>query len=513
MKYRVGVLSPFTTIWFLLTHSNFSFVFRLSSLLSTLQMPPTPHTRTTYTSLVSPMLILQNNCKRLSGMAKRRHNHLFLFLAFGATIITSLTLRIFETTTASTISREQRFADTAVEARLEKAYLDSINETIPAHDGLEKDTETRNKQILPSKTKTTTKDSRPRLIIHVGPAKTGTTTLQTSFTYLKDSLRRDNLDYQGRFYRPFVDAKGNYILNRTSSSLLEGFRALRYCSDKRKCVLEVKEILQRHRGYPRNILLSDETFDSWKAEDYELLREILSEEWQVEVLVVYRRYYEWLLSKKYQFERLDYTNPRKTRWPRGKGGPRPVFPDWIEKDIPSPAFVARQVNGTFPLLWANLHSKDGVVGDTVCNALAAEKACAKTLDLSKGRDNVVMNKAKDGTDLRYYDSIAVGAKDMINISAFSRPYIRKAVQSFHEKGKSLTLQTLPILCPSENELQQLLAISLQMERDVYPNISPPAYQQHVDGFQARASDQSFCWVDVGMVLADPDWRLLFSEFK
>lgn len=76
---------------------------------------------------------------------------------------------------------------------------------------------------------------KPKLVIHIGPHKTASTTLQTDLTYYQDILRLDNYKYLGRYYHPTTvvlkqknDSKTNMDssfvkLNRTPDSKLQTY--------------------------------------------------------------------------------------------------------------------------------------------------------------------------------------------------------------------------------------------------------------------------------------------------
>jgi len=183
--------------------------------------------------------------------------------------------------------------------------------------------------------------AKPHLVLHVGPSKTGTTSLQTDLTRFQDRgyLAADNYFYAGRYYHPFYNEKGILQVNKTTSPLLDEARGMlqKECtlSPRSRCCAEFKRQLDEYRRLGLNVILSDEAFNHFwlSPADYHAIREALQDEWDVVVVVGYRRFYEWIASYKYQRDRLDHKNVVwKNAWPGPEGGKPidPLFPAVIE---------------------------------------------------------------------------------------------------------------------------------------------------------------------------------------
>jgi len=424
---------------------------------------------------------------------------------------------------------------------------------------------------------------RLRIILHVGPAKTATTTLQTVFTEFATELQSDGIQYMGRFYQPYVNSIGKLILNRSESDLLNLFREWTKCRNRDACLLDIKRYLHEQYQYYNDttsfsnisntthsnsslpipplstLLLSDESFDAWTAHDYQLLAETLQGDHDVLVMAGYRRYYEWLLSKKFQQERVDHTNRRKVIWPRNpRRGPRPFFPDWTREvfsnnitpngpdvilpSFISPAYVARQVNASFPLVLVHGYYGDAfnLEAYTFCHALQAQHACQRAMSStptdtflmtnlssiipshnnnrsSLNQHNTIVLNAQDAmeADDRYYDAIAIAAaqRGLVNTSAWSRTTVREAVKHHQESTMGQSRHDLPMQCPSAAELDALLSYSLQQEQQLVPKLYATHRDEHVAGFQHKVETQAFCWVDVPAVLNMEEWIRFFETLN
>jgi len=111
-----------------------------------------------------------------------------------------------------------------------------------ANDGLSQITKAVSTGLTDEATTGTTTTKKGHLILHLGPSKTGTTSLQTDLTTAQDQgwLSKDNFHFAGRYYRPYVsNITGQFVINRSESKLLAVARTMfrdgsEDCSDFRR---------------------------------------------------------------------------------------------------------------------------------------------------------------------------------------------------------------------------------------------------------------------------------------
>ena len=387
-------------------------------------------------------------------------------------------------------------------------------------------------------------EKKGHLILHVGPSKTATTSLQTDLTMAEDRgwLGENNFHFAGRFYRPYIsDNTGSLVMNRSESKLLEVARtmfreddnddATDFSAFRRELEAVYNEQMRATRvkdgpSTPlQTVILSDEVFGNmWlDPEIYETIRDTVSDEWQVTVVVGYRRFFEWILSSKFQRDRTDRTSAGgKERWP-SEGGRAllPIFPDTLENDQWRQWYhysdtILGAVRQTFPVRMINLHATDdaSVLTQFLCDILDnADFACAR----SRERDVLEQTKLNTQEDSAvpslYYDALATAAAEMgwIDEDAHSRQQLRNAIRLYQEETRGLTSDDLPELCPSSSELESLYERSLEFERLYIPSLlTEPA---HREAFEAKIADNSYCWVDAATVLMDPQWKQFFHQFS
>jgi hypothetical protein len=195
-------------------------------------------------------------------------------------------------------SSQLEYTKPGVHPQNEKVHVrkSSVNKatTIPAAEQASKDS-------LSTKTK-----NQPNLFIHLGPSKTGTSTIQRESVYWQETLAVDKYYYLGKFgdvkYRSpakipilfndddcFRQASSDYKSNRTSH-----FR-------ETLCWKDRIDGLDRHRVRKENIVLSYEAYSyrnmyKDRSSDFFQMLRVGFDGWNVTIIPTYRRYYEWYLS-------------------------------------------------------------------------------------------------------------------------------------------------------------------------------------------------------------------------
>ena len=162
-------------------------------------------------------------------------------------------------------------------------------------------------------------DNKPYFIVHIGPSKTGTTTIQKESVALEDVLARDDYVYMGKF------SKRKYQLH--------GYRALKQDS----CLFETESYLLNNTGkdhhqalamdvpcwnermtnlqqFHKNVVVSEEAYS------FSLLQKLLNaistafRDWNLLYVVTYRRYAEWMLSALKQKHYRVQCVGEKSKW-------------------------------------------------------------------------------------------------------------------------------------------------------------------------------------------------------
>jgi hypothetical protein len=401
-----------------------------------------------------------------------------------------------------------------------------------------------------------------RLILHVGPSKTATTTLQADLTMAHDRgwLSKDRMIYVGRFYHPTVHLRsGVLVLNRSESALLASARTIRSsqsdanttCCTSFAAILdsvyrgELKSYNQADAGFDEEhfeltVVMSDEYFSkAWQDNGYyRALSDSLRDEWDVVIVAGYRRFYEWILSSKYQRDRTDHIGiGGKELWtslsagddrskaviPKGTGRElQPMFPTtfrtWREQYQYTDS-ILHHVDGIFPIRLINLHSANekSLVSHLLCVVVAgAEHACA----LSRQRDVETLEattlNSQEGKTIPslYYDAIATEASrvGLIDVEQYTRRQVRETIRYYHEIALGRLPDDLILACPSPKQLGELLAVSMDLERSCMPELGASSGDDHRAGFEAKVATKAYCWVNATANLEQQHWQEFFQQF-
>lgn len=409
-------------------------------------------------------------------------------------------------------------------------------------------------------------EKKGHLYIHVGPSKTATTTLQTDLTKFVKVLEKENHYYLGRWYQHDENESLRWYQHDKNESLhqrvqWETLQALEPALDHRHtpctlsprsdCLLEFKtkldesynstiaHIQQQQDASKRSatltfVMSSERLSNCWTSpEDYEAIRDTLSEDWDVTIVVSYRRFYSFIRSSKFQMDRVDRDGGKfgkKRLWPKSGGSHLNgyfnvkngqlrkfhVFTDTAvenaKKYLPVKMFYPFNYDTASDAL---INSTESVLTKFLCNILPhANDACSLSREIDANATTKMLNPRTDEDDM-LYDTIATKASDadLFNTTHYSRPEVRKAVRRFNEEELQQGIIDLDLDCPSDVQLLSLLEKSLMFEYKYAPDLAkdPRNINKHLADFHALVEKRAFCWVDTDKILERTEWKNFFSS--
>jgi hypothetical protein len=377
-------------------------------------------------------------------------------------------------------------------------------------------------------------DTRPVLVILVGPPKTATTTLQMHLSdpRIQADLRKDNYLYQGRR----LGARQTPLLRTLTD---------RRCKDKTKrarknkkampeCWNSFTDELDRLHQNGQNVILveeylSDASFDLPSFQQ-------ATTKWQVLIVVTYRQFWSWLPSFKNQFEK-NIHKVALSSFERKSSDPLPWLLD-RSRTTSSPEFykamtsvknrkeirVASVMSGKYLPYTDNIMDLYRELGDQVrimnihienmkvtsnffCEILPnAPNTCHDPLHQTN-RQSFNPSIPMD------YQLIAVDAVDrgLLGQSKFNRSQVVTILEQ-HHKGM-LESRPLPLECMDQASLEAFLAESMRLERELVPDFYAAHEEQHRKSFWNAAAQNKFCSVNTTAVLIDPDWLSIFVQLE
>jgi hypothetical protein len=364
--------------------------------------------------------------------------------------------------------------------------------------------------------------NKSRLVLHVGPPKTATTSIQTDLTAFEESLKSDGYEYAGRFYRSFTNLQGNASTRREDSRLQKSATSVfKACKElpRTNCFRDFVVELDKYEA-GQKVIISDESLSSWREEDVMALREAIGNEWDVLVVVGYRRLYEWLPSTKFQRERIDRWSAVKSNWPGPglKGLPLdPLFPDYLEKWRIHHVYTDVLVDmfqKAFPVSVLNLYDEATVRTTLLCNIIHdAPNTCTKSKQLDQDQGETRVNQINDAPS-SYYDSLATAAahRGLLDVNTVERRYVACDIKKHQVEVLKQGFMDFPLKCPTERELSKFLNDSLLFEAKLIPSSSEASVAEHKERFRSHSESKAFCWIDTDAALASEEWKSYFSRY-
>jgi hypothetical protein len=275
-----------------------------------------------------------------------------------------------------------------------------------------------------------------------------------------------------------------------------------------------------------HIILSDEKISEaqmkwWSVERTEtlwnILREQLGQTYNFQVVMVYRRYYEWLASVKNQGDKYSLGRRGIKSW----NGPakEAIYPHlmrWMQNtsQIPSPYLPEMYDLYTnrlrLPVSLLNMHDGTDVLEQFLCHTLHdATHTCQAY------RDNPALYQSNSNpSENHFYDRIAYDAYHR-GLVRDLRDWRKGADRLFHNEMIGRRMQRLhktpwdlPLQCPSKDQVLPLLETSKRLEREFLPDFyqSPHGEQALAMKFWKDVDNRKFCTVDTKAVLDQPYWQ-------
>jgi hypothetical protein len=415
---------------------------------------------------------------------------------------------------------------------------------------------------------------QPLFILHIGPYKTATTSLQCYFSAHTAALQQDGIHYVGNVPgdvmcgsssghdEPPVNDQTTTAIQQDRPSSLTRPVLFRYCLDpicqsdppaeQCDCSHAYEIFHNRTNIYHANnetILISEEMFSS--VED---LEEFVTQmrHWPIRVVFTYRRLYEGLPSAYYQIYDTYGSNPRaKTtlrQWPDQGGLVIPTVDEYLGRKWADPSYSPSakwqrwmKQSHFHDVTIANMHgpNEHAFLHYFVCDILhEAKELCRLMSSTSTDEETMFVNTAASKQHL-HWDHLAVAAyqkgwiaggsssssgtnnKDNINCTAatttpVSRVAAREALQRYYNSFGLYKVGDFNTTCVSETNMDKLLNRSLQYEYETLPDFFHSALGEPIlrSDFAKSRSKTKFCSIDVDAALGqhhDEWWRDFFAS--
>jgi hypothetical protein len=410
----------------------------------------------------------------------------------------------------------------------------------------------------------------PYLILHMGPDKTGTTTIQKFLQkHAKMLLQKDG--YDATLSRGSNNRERNRLTNYFMSCFIPPKKqAGRACKPEfwEERLAKIRDIGHNSSSsassFPgaastttttTNLILSTEEFrwSTLRSRKWRDFITYLTRYFRVRVVLVYRRYFEWLPSR--YNEEWKGNGPDGTKvmkWPNnndedggGGGQVTPSFQSFYQWEqngtcvhqnkldcsvyfanrihkathtttLTHPVWemkmaLVEEVPGIIEVQIVNFHT-DNLLETFFCDGVpTAPAGCEKA--------KLVLPKVKNpsAADQIHYDTIAM--------AAYQRGWIAEGLARNTVKGKireyllllnsntNTTTTTarddLPMTCMSDDLLEEYRRTSYEMEVKLQPSMAP----SHDEAFWRAVAAKTFCNVDTERLLREEGWRSFFTSLR
>ena len=408
------------------------------------------------------------------------------------------------------------------------------------------------------------RDDEPFLVFHIGPHKTATSTTQCDLSYHRDLLyEKASVAYLGRRYYKLCENKEAAtnmpaINTRDLLECLEEHSLNKPCNQQ-KIWVKFENILERLSGENITVIISDEAFSRMKStpKNMRLLHSTLNKFYpgQVRISLVYRRYFEYILSV--HNEVYKPLGRRDTKvWPseghRGYIHPFVTFYEMFEKqhffglaekkgEKYFPYMQQAALQHVHPVEYLQHFWSDSSNAVQIFNMHVVRDDMSTSYVesiLPRGKANVfqqgkmevkLRNKTKpsrSNPSLNLdFDRLAVTAKEigLFDSTEWGRREVAKATEKLFQKLKvenNMTLEDFPQVCLNETQLKDFLRYSLDVEQHLFfPNHGQRAQQNdeeakiHESDFYRAVQRGKFCNMDVTKVIEMPLVRKFYESLN
>ena len=356
-------------------------------------------------------------------------------------------------------------------------------------------------------------------VIHMGPHKTGTTTVQKYIADFLEELEIDGYYETTRWVKQIWDGESLERLKLLENQVQFASCFLPPdCSHRKEHPCEYELLLASSEiGVEgKNLLVSAEDFDCIDDDGLKALAAHLVVYDETIVSLFYRRFFEWLPSKDNQ--------ARKKRTYEDIGGQRDLL--WASSivDIVQTAYELNEVDSTYiaPVIQrveqhfdhievVNMHDDKDNNEVFFCQVIPhADHTCTAM------REEGESKHANSRVDLIYedlaYSAMKAGLVEIKN--AESLTYVTDAIKEHQEVTLNLTSKDFEMICLSPEAEKWLLDISLEMEK----NLLPEFFESSLGEERLRAEFEEMdkfdlCAIDADATLSKPVWSLFFRDMK
>lgn len=396
--------------------------------------------------------------------------------------------------------------------------------------------------------------TKPNLILHVGPVKTGTKKLHEQLMDMNQALQTDKMvvlddttfDISALYstcQQVLVDTRDSYNSKKFIS--LSKPKPLASQLASIPCWKRFLTSLDPYRQQGMSVIVSNDLLSQQflpdvtgigpAVLDWVSVKETLMKDWNIVVIATYRRYFDWLPSAKAADEQVHLQQrtselPRLARWPGTDNGMilEPMFPHFFKNgaeklDVPYTTRI-RELYKPYvsEVKVLDMYSKGQSVRTTfLCDMVNATSSCSlsKQKDVQDAKEflepEAILETQADSKwrEFQIYDELVTNAAShgLLRTKFCTRTTAIATTQYYVEHYLEIKPRIdLPVTCPPENALHFFLDESLRYEKAV--GVSSDT-EEHVQAFQIVAEREEFCNINMRKLFRERSWRAFFRHLN
>ena len=380
------------------------------------------------------------------------------------------------------------------------------------------------------------------LYLHIGPLKTGTTTIQDIMrqTKIQNAAQVDGIALLSTFEQPIEECFTKLREDLCATKTRPGSCMARTNKMYETCETTLRDYFEAQDASA--VFLSHEILGStaMKGKYWGMLMSVLEENWDIRIVLGYRRYYEWKRSMANQAFKFHWFKEKENEFLEDSLSsiPNLFASEKFEWESPQQKFEFygdTNPSGIFGVI--NLHDPDHTQQQHVAERVfcqivenAPHLCQAIRSYVKRSQENNLERLQQNPSQAIACRSIALAA---VHHGAVSRPMNRnqnwytphvKEVRCYvdlqasamgYDCENDLDLLTkLPRVCLSSSQKEAILNRTLRDEASTLPEFfrSPEGEIALRKEFADAEKKGKFCSVDTAAILADKKWKEIFAGF-
>mmetsp|Transcript_17874 Transcript_17874/g.43408 ORF Transcript_17874/g.43408 Transcript_17874/m.43408 type:complete len:411 (-) Transcript_17874:1040-2272(-) len=332
-------------------------------------------------------------------------------------------------------------------------------------------------------------DERPKVILHVGPGKMGTTTIQIAMEEDLEELSQDGFCvYEPRTFT----AMGKAINNDAHPEQYTVAEMLNL-----KGIKKMLDYFDHCHDIKQHMLLSSEFLGLLDKEVWEGVLKTSLERWDITIAVGYRRFYSWAPSVWFQIMRQRV----KEKWPENERDVITPFHDWYHNGGKHPLkmlYTDTYVDhwrglGIENFLVYNMHEHPNLAKTFFCATLGLNYTCDKHSVALTEDANVGYSIQNDRLACALY------SLGHIDPNRTKRTEAGKMILDFFSK-KGTSLDAVSPSCFTDEEMNEVLERSKKVEAKFLPEFHASSHGMVTMADELEESKRHFCDVNITDVI-------------